>query len=65
VLGFRPLAPGCAKLLVKPNLCGLEWAEGRFPTPKGVVTVRHEAATDGTIQSKIDAPEGIEIVREA
>ncbi len=65
VLGFRPLAPGCAKLLVKPNLCGLEWAEGRFPTPKGVVTVRHEAAPDGTVRSKIDAPEGIEIVREA
>jgi hypothetical protein len=65
VLGFRPLAPGCAKLLVKPNLCGLEWAEGRFPTPKGVVTVRHEAATDGTVRSQIDAPEGIEVIREA
>ena len=65
VLGFRPLAPGCAKLLVKPNLCGLDWAEGRFPTPKGVVSVRHEAAADGKVNSKIDAPEGVEIVREA
>jgi hypothetical protein len=65
VLGFRPLAPGCAKLLVKPNLCGLEWAEGRFPTPKGVVTARHEAAENGKVNSKIGAPDGIEIVREA
>jgi hypothetical protein len=63
VLGLRPLAPGCAKLAVQPHLAGLEWAEGTFPTPAGVVRVRHEARADGSIHSSIEAPEGIEIVR--
>ncbi len=62
VLGFRPLEPGCKKLLVRPNLAGLEWAEGAFPAPQGVVRVRHEAGPDG-VKSEIDAPAGVEIVR--
>lgn len=62
VLGVRPLAPGCAKLLVDPHLAGLAWAEGTFPTPRGVVTLRHRAEGDGVV-SEIDAPDGVEIVR--
>lgn len=32
-----------------------------FPTPKGIVKIRHEKQPDGSISSKIDAPEGIVI----
>ena len=64
VLGFRPLEPGSAQLRVKPALAGLEWAEGAFPTPRGVVRVRHEATAGGEVKTTIvEKPEGINIVQ--
>ena len=63
VLGFRPLAPGCTKLLVDPHLGDLQKAAGSFPTPQGVVRVSHSRDSKGSIQTEIDAPKGIEIVR--
>lgn len=38
----------------------LDWAEGTYPTPKGLIKVRHERQADGSIQSKIELPEGVE-----
>lgn len=61
VLGVRPLAPGCAKVLVTPHLADLEWAEGAYPTPRGVLRVRHERAPSGQIVSRIEAPPETEI----
>ena len=63
VLGFQPLAPGCSRLRVAPQLGELDWAEGAYPTPRGPVKVRHERGADGRIVSEIQAPDGIEIVR--
>ena len=62
VLGIEPLEPGFRKVAVKPHLGSLEWAEGSFPTPLGVISVRHEKRPDGSVASTIDAPDGIEIV---
>ncbi len=61
VLGIKNLAPG--KYEVKPELAWLDWAEGTFPTTKGVISVRAEKRADGTVDVKISAPEGIEMVR--
>lgn len=62
VLGFQPLEPGCGRLRVAPNLAGLAYARGTFPTPHGPVTVEHRQK--GTeVKSEIDAPAGVEIVR--
>jgi hypothetical protein len=61
VLGLAPLEPGCRRLRVAPNLGDLQWAEGSLPTPFGPVHVRHEKAADGTVRSKIDAPEGVTV----
>lgn len=63
VLGFRPLTPGCKRLLVDPHLGDLRKAAGRFPTPRGVVHVSHSRDAVGAIRTEIDAPQGIEIVR--
>ncbi len=60
VLGIEPAAPGFAKVRITPNLGHLEWAEGTFPTPKGPIKVRHEKQPDGSVNSRIDLPEGIE-----
>jgi hypothetical protein len=39
-------------------------AEGSFPTPLGVIKVRHERQADGSVKSEIKAPDGVRIVRE-
>ena len=60
VLGVQVLEPGCSVVGIRPNLGDLEWAEGTFPTPYGVIFVRHEKQADGTIVSEIQAPGEIE-----
>jgi hypothetical protein len=34
-LGVKPVLPGYAAYLVQPNLGGLEWMQGKVPTPNG------------------------------
>ncbi|HEY4785180.1 MAG TPA: alpha-L-rhamnosidase C-terminal domain-containing protein, partial [Bacteroidales bacterium] len=63
VLGISVLEPGCKTVRIVPHLADLQWAEGTFPTPLGIIKVRHEKQPDGTIRSTIDAPKGIRIVR--
>lgn len=62
VLGVKVLEPGCKVLKIEPHLGDLTWVEGTFPTPQGVVKIRHEKMADGKIRSKIDAPKGIKVV---
>jgi hypothetical protein len=62
VLGIRPAAPGFAKVRIAPDLGDLQWAEGTYPTPKGIIKVRHERQPDGTIKSDITLPPGVESV---
>ncbi len=61
ILGLRPLEPGCRKLLVAPHLADLDFAEGTFPTPEGIVKVRHEKTVTGEVKTEISAPDAIEI----
>ena len=63
VLGLEALDVGGRTVRVKPFLGDLAWAEGALPTAQGVVRVRHERRPDGTIDTKIDAPKGVKIVR--
>ena len=62
VLGVQVVEPGCTKVRITPHLGDLQWVEGSFPTPKGIITIRHEKTVDGKIKSEIKAPEGVEIV---
>lgn len=61
VLGIQPLEPGCRRVLVTPHLGNLKWASGRYPTPKGVLTVFHKKQPDGSIETQIQAPEGVTV----
>jgi hypothetical protein len=63
VLGVQPLAPGCKRVLVAPQLGNLKWVEGTYPTPLGPIKLRHERQPDGSVHSKIEAPPGVEIAR--
>jgi hypothetical protein len=43
-LGVKPTAPGYAAYVVEPDLGGLQWVEGKVPTPRGDVAVYADAA---------------------
>ena len=64
VLGIQVADVGCKTVRVKPFLGDLRWAEGSFPTPLGVVKVRHEKQADGSVKSDIQTPAGMRVVRE-
>jgi len=63
VLGIHPVEPGFARVRIAPQLGRLAWAEGAYPTPRGVIAVRHEKQADGSVRSEIGAPPGVEVVR--
>ncbi|MGV8092146.1 MAG: alpha-L-rhamnosidase C-terminal domain-containing protein [Mangrovibacterium sp.] len=61
VLGVNVLGPGCKKISIEPHLGDLEWVEGTFPTPNGVLKIRHDKAPDGKIKTTVKAPKGIRV----
>ncbi len=63
VLGIEPVDPGFATVRITPHLGNLEWAEGSFPTPHGVIQVSHRKKADGTVQSKVQLPKGVKRVK--
>lgn len=63
VLGVEVLEPGCKKVKIEPHLGELEWVEGSFPTPHGVIEISHRRTADGKIVSKIKAPKGVKVVK--
>lgn len=65
VLGIQIVEPGCKAIRIEPHLGDLAWAEGTFPTPYGVVKVRHEKQPDGTVRSKVSAPAGVRLLGQA
>lgn len=63
VLGIQVMEAGCKKVKIEPHLGDLEWAEGAYPTPYGIIRVEHRKMKDGSIDTRIDAPKEIEIYR--
>ncbi|MCQ2448885.1 MAG: alpha-L-rhamnosidase [Clostridia bacterium] len=62
VLGVNIVEPGCKTLEIKPHLGGLKWVKGTFPTPYGPVKIHHTVKADGTVDTKVDAPQEIKII---
>lgn len=63
VLGIEPVEPGFKTVRITPHLGQLEWAEGAFPTPYGVIEVSHSRRSNGSVQSKVKLPKGIKQVK--
>jgi hypothetical protein len=59
VLGIRPAAPGFARVNVRPQLGGLQWARGRMPHPAGWVEVEVRA-DGGDLHGSVVLPKGTE-----
>ena len=60
ILGVSVSEPGCGKLTIAPNLCGLAWVEGSYPTPYGTVELRH-IQRDGYIAATVRAPHAVTV----
>ena len=63
VLGINVVEPGCTAVRIEPHLGDLEWVEGTYPTPMGIIKVRHEKMEDGSIDSDIELPKGIKLIK--
>lgn len=58
-LGVQPTEPGYTKYEIKPNLGGLNWMEGKVPTPNGEVALH---VTTEEMNIKASEGEGILII---
>ena len=63
VLGIEPVEPGFKTVRIDPHLGDLEWAEGTFPTPYGLIRIRHQKNADGSVSSDIKLPKGVRQVK--
>jgi hypothetical protein len=54
VLGVDSGAAGFSRVLVRPHLGRLKFAEGAVPHPKGMIEVRVEAAGNVSVNSPVD-----------
>ena len=61
ILGIEVLSAGCKKIAINPKLGNLDFANGKFPTPYGVVSVEARRENGKTI-AVISAPEEIEVI---
>jgi len=62
VLGIEVLEAGCRKVRIQPHLGKLKWVEGTYPTPCGIIKIRHEKQNDGSVKSTVKAPKGVKVV---
>ena len=61
VLGIKITEAGCRKIEIKPNLGNLSFANGTYPTPYGIITVKI-SRTECGIKTEYTAPKEIEII---
>lgn len=62
VLGVSIVEPGCKVIRIKPNLGDLQWVEGTFPTPYGIVSIKHKRLANGKIETKVNGPKQVRII---
>lgn len=61
ILGIELVERGYRKIRIRPHLCGLKYAEGKLPTPYGMISVRHEMTENGLV-TMADIPGAIDVV---
>lgn len=63
VLGVEILEPGCRRIRLRPELCGLQWVRGAYPTPMGLLLVEHRRRENGETETVFQAPPGVKVQR--
>jgi alpha-L-rhamnosidase len=62
VLGVKVISPGCKTIKIEPHLGDLKFVEGTFPTPYGVVKIKHVKLANGKLKTQVDAPKEVRII---
>ena len=65
VLGVQVMSPGCKVIKIEPHLGDLSFAEGTYPTPLGIVTIKDTRMSNGKVKIAVRAPKGIQIIKVA
>lgn len=63
VLGIKVLEPGSKVIQIRPNLGNLRYAEGTYPTPYGIIKVKHVKQANGKINTTVHAPKEINVIK--
>jgi alpha-L-rhamnosidase len=63
-LGIEPTAPGFDEVLISPQPCGLNHAEGKICTPKGDLAVSWKIEGE-TFRADVTIPDGVKAVLQA
>lgn len=63
VLGVKVIGAGCKTIKIEPHLGNLDYVEGTYPTPLGVISIKHTKGTNGKVNSEVKAPKGIKIIK--
>lgn len=63
VLGIKVVEPGSKVIRISPQLGDLTFAEGTFPTPYGVVKVKHTKLANGKIKTVASGPKQVQIIQ--
>ena len=63
VLGVSVLEAGCKTVKIVPHLGDLQFAEGTFPTPYGLLKIKHVRQADGHISTTVTGPKEVKIIR--
>lgn len=58
VLGVSPITPGYERVRIAPRHCGLTWANGYVPTPRGDIAVEWKQIDDAW-EVQVHLPDGI------
>lgn len=62
ILGIEVVEPGCKVVRIRPHLGDLTFAEGTFPTPYGLIKVKHTKGADGKIKTVISKPKEVQLI---
>lgn len=63
VLGVKVIAPACKVIKIEPHLGDLKFAEGTFPTPYGIVKIKHTKLANGQIKTDVTAPKQVKVIK--
>lgn len=64
IAGIQIEEPGCRTISINPHLGNLQFVEAEYPTPLGLVKVRHKRQEDGSVKTEYEAPEGMTVMME-
>ena len=62
VVGVKPQGTGMRTIKIQLHLSGLKRVKATYPTPYGVLNIKHELQSDGSVKTTVDAPKEVTIL---